>query len=131
MTSGTALQCLCSIKDNLYIRVTLHSNDMKTDFESLYFVDKIISRPKLQLMAQLLGGSYLFDFMLVLLVEELFCWRVHCQILSQCLVCFKDIFKQIGVWGERHVLLFDKAVILAKKRKDGLIQIKNVIKVFN
>jgi len=39
------------------------------------------------------------------------------------------VFRVIGNWGERHVFLFRKAFIIAKKRKDGFLQVKVIIKV--
>jgi len=39
------------------------------------------------------------------------------------------MFRVIGSWGERHVFLFRRAFIIAKKRKDGFLQVKVIIKV--
>jgi len=33
------------------------------------------------------------------------------------------------MWGERHVFLFRKAFIISKKRKDGFLHVKVIIKV--
>ena len=39
------------------------------------------------------------------------------------------MFRLSGSWGERLVLLFCKALVMTKKRKDGSMQIKQVIVV--
>ena len=53
----------------------------------------------------------------------LFHWSSH------ALCCWQDVFRVIGNWGERHVFLFRKAFIISKKRKDGFLQVKVIIKV--
>lgn len=46
-------------------------------------------------------------------------------------LCIQDLFRLIGTWGDRHVLLFCHAIVITKKRKDGSLQIKLIIKASN
>lgn len=41
----------------------------------------------------------------------------------------QDNFHISGAWGDRHVILFTKAFVIAKKQKDGNLHAKVVIRV--
>jgi hypothetical protein len=49
-------------------------------------------------------------------------------LLSSCVFTVQDLFRLIGAWGDRHVLLFCQAIVITKKRKDGSLQAKVIIK---